>query len=81
MSRKWNSIDNAVCESFFSTLKNEFIHQKTKLSGQRQIRKEIYEFIENWYNKKRIHSYLNYKTIEQFTAENQTAYDNQLNLQ
>lgn len=27
---------------------------------------EIYEFIENWYNKKRIHSALNYLTIEQF---------------
>ncbi|MGE8343913.1 MAG: IS3 family transposase [Flavobacterium sp.] len=74
MSRKWNSSDNAVCESFFSTLKKELIHKKTKLIGQRLMRKEIFEFIENWYNKKRIHSYLNYKTIEQFIAENSAAY-------
>lgn len=74
MSRKWDSTDNAVCESFFSTLKNELIHQKTKLANRAQMQKEIFEFIEIWYNKNRIHSYLNYKTIDQFIFENQTLY-------
>lgn len=75
MSRKWNSIDNAVCESFFSTLKNELIHPKTKLISRSQMSSEVSDFIENWYNKNRIHSYLNYKTIDEFIAENQTIYD------
>lgn len=80
MSRKWDSNDNAVCESFFSTLKNELVHQKIKLISQRNMRKEIYDFIETWYNRKRIHSYLKYKTIEQFEAENQTIYNSHLEM-
>jgi transposase InsO family protein len=65
MSRKGNSMDNAVAESFFSTLKNELIH-RSKLLTQKQMKVEIFEFIENWYNKKRIHSTLKYMTIEEF---------------
>lgn len=68
MSRKGNSIDNAVSESFFNSLKRELIHRKSKLISQKLMKGEIFEFIENWYNKKRIHSALNYKTIEEFTA-------------
>lgn len=68
MSRKGNSIDNAVCESFFNSLKRELIYRKSELINQKIMRGEIFEFIENWYNKKRMHSALNYKTIEQFNA-------------
>lgn len=68
MSRKGNCLDNAVSESFFNSLKRELIHRKNKLIAQKQMKEEIFEFIENWYNKKRIHSALNYKTIEQFNA-------------
>jgi len=66
MSRKGNSLDNAVSESFFNSLKRELIYRKSKLITQKLMKAEIYEFIENWYNKKRIHSALNYLTIEQF---------------
>lgn len=65
MSRKGNCWDNAVAESFFSTLKRELIH-KNKLLNQKQMKAEIFEFIENWYNKERIHSTLNFITIEEF---------------
>lgn len=68
MSRKGDSIDNAVCESFFSSLKRELIYRKSELINQKHMRGEIFEFIENWYNKERMHSALNYKTIEQFNA-------------
>ncbi|MDQ6470129.1 IS3 family transposase [Flavobacterium sp. LHD-80] len=68
MSRKSNSLDNAVAESFFCTLKREFIYKQNKLLKKGQIKKEMFEFIENWYNKQRIHSTLNYKTIEEFNA-------------
>lgn len=70
MSRKGNSIDNAVSESFFGSLKRELIYRKRNLITKKQMKEEIFEFIENWYNKKRIHSALNYKTIEQFNAIN-----------
>lgn len=70
MSRKGNSLDNAVSESFFNSLKRELIHRKSKLISQKKMKEEIFEFIENWYNKKRIHSTLNYKTIEEFNAIN-----------
>lgn len=68
MSRKWDSCDNAVSESFFNTIKRELIHRQTKLLNKKQMEEEIFEFIENWYNKKRIHSTLNYQTIEQFNS-------------
>lgn len=69
MSRKGNHWDNAITESFFSSLKRELIDSKSNLLTYKQMKKEIFEFIENWYNKKRIHTALNYKTIEQFNSE------------
>lgn len=68
MSRKGDHLDNAVSESFFSSLKREIRDRKSSLLTKKQMKAEIFEFIENWYNKKRIHSALNYKTIEQFNA-------------
>lgn len=70
MSRKGNSIDNAVSESFFNSLKRELIYMQTKLLTPQEMRIEIFDYIENWYNKKRRHSALNYKTIEEFNAKN-----------
>lgn len=70
MSRKGNSIDNAVSESFFNSLKRELIHRKSELITQKHMKAEIFEFIENFYNKKRMHSALNYKTIEEFNMIN-----------
>jgi len=69
MSRKANYYDNAVAESFFNTLKRELIY-RIQIRSKEEIKVEIFEFIENWYNKKRIHSSLHYKTIEEFNEEN-----------
>lgn len=69
MSRKGNSLDNAVAESFFSSFKRELIYQNIKMLTQTEMKEKIEEYIENWYNKKRIHSALNYKTIEQFNID------------
>lgn len=71
MSRKGNSIDNAVSESFFNSLKRELIYNHKALLTPKEMRAEIFEYIENWYNKKRRHTALNYKTIEEFNAKNQ----------
>lgn len=77
MSRKGDHLDNSVSESFFSSFKRELIDRKGKLLTQKMMREEIFEFIENWYNKKRRHSALNYKTIEEYNAAgNQNHIDN-----
>jgi putative transposase len=65
MSRKGNCWDNAVAESFFKTLKAEQIYGN-KLISKEQMELDIFEFIEIWYNRKRRHSALDYKTIEEF---------------
>lgn len=65
MSRRENHTDNAVCESFFTFFKAEML-VGNKLLSRKQMREEVYGYIENWYNKKRRHSFLGYKTIEEF---------------
>ena len=73
MSRKGNCWDNAVAESFFKSLKTELIYGN-KLITREQMKLEIFEYIEIWYNRKRRHSALNYATIEEFN--NQINYKN-----
>ncbi len=65
MSRKGNCWDNAVAESFFKTLKSEMIYGN-KLISREQMRTELFEFIEIWYNRKRRYSALNNLNIEEF---------------
>ena len=73
MSRKGNCWDNAVAESFFKSLKIELIYGN-KLISKKQMKLEIFEYIEIWYNKKRRHSALKYATIDEFN--NQFNYKN-----
>jgi transposase InsO family protein len=61
MSRKGNCWDNAVAESFFSTLKLELIHRKS-WRDVNHVRQEAFEYIEAFYNRRRLHSSLGYKT-------------------
>jgi putative transposase len=58
MSRAGNCFDNAVMESFFSTLKTE-CHLDPMLSRS-QARSTIFEYMEVWYNRQRLHSTLGY---------------------
>ncbi|MBP9479136.1 MAG: IS3 family transposase [Sebaldella sp.] len=58
-SRKGNPYDNACIESFHATLKKEYVHQK-KFKNLEEIRIEIFEYIESWYNRKRIQEKLGY---------------------
>lgn len=59
MSRKGECLDNAVAESFFGTLKNEWVDHEDYLS-RAQARQSIFEYIEVFYNRQRRHSYLGY---------------------
>jgi len=58
MSRRGNCYDNAVAESFFSSLKKEQVKQKI-YATRAEAKSEIFEYIEVFYNRKRGHSYLN----------------------
>jgi transposase InsO family protein len=65
MSRKGNCRDNSVAESFFKSIKVEWIYTQT-FEDQAQATLSIFEWIESWYNKRRRHSALGYKTIDEF---------------
>jgi len=65
MSRKGNCYDNAVAESFFSTLKNELLHHQTYHTRDEASR-EIFAFIEGFYNRQRIHQSLGYLSPLEF---------------
>jgi putative transposase len=67
MSRKGDCYDNAVAESFFSTLKNELIAGKL-YETRNQARMEVFDYIEVFYNRQRIHQALEYKTPEAMEA-------------
>jgi transposase InsO family protein len=68
MSGKGNCWDNAVAESFFKSLKTELIYGN-KLITKEQMKLQIFEYIEIWYNQKRRHSALNYMTINEFNNQ------------
>ena len=65
MSGKGDCWDNAVAESFWSTLKAE-LFDGTIPATREEARAAIFDFIEIWYNRERIHSTLGYVTPEQF---------------
>jgi putative transposase len=64
MSRKGDCYDNAMMESFFSTLKNECADGV--FGSRAQARLSIFEYIEVWYNRHRRHSALGYQSPEAF---------------
>jgi len=65
MSRKGNCWDNAVSENFFKILKSE-TGFNTVYESFEAAKREIFEFIEIWYNRQRVHSLLGYMTPEEF---------------
>lgn len=63
-SRKGNPYDNACIESFHSVLKKEEIYRHT-YTDFNEAKAAIFEYIESWYNRIRIHSSINYMTPQQ----------------
>lgn len=59
MSQKGPCYDNAVVESFFSTLKNELVHHHA-WTTRAEARTAIFEYIETFYNPRRLHQALGY---------------------
>jgi putative transposase len=68
MSRPANPYDNASCESFMKTLKREEIHAN-QYDHLEHLRANIAEFIEQYYNRQRLHSALGYRSPEEFEQQ------------
>jgi putative transposase len=69
MSGKGNCYDNAITETFFSLLKRELVYL-TEFETREQARREIFEYIEIFYNRPRIHSSLDYLSPVEFEMKN-----------
>lgn len=67
MSRKGNCLDNAVAESFFSHLKNELVHHEV-YEDRAQARAAIFDYMEVFYNRQRLHQTLGYVSPRDFEA-------------
>lgn len=72
MSRKGNCYDNAFVETFFRTLKVELVY-RTKFKTRAEAKTAIFEFIEVWYNRQRMHSSLGYQTPIGYEQQQLTA--------
>jgi transposase InsO family protein len=68
MSRKGDCWDNACVESFFRTLKSEFIGARI-FPSREQARVEIFEYLEVFYNRSRLHSALDYRSPEEYELQ------------
>jgi transposase InsO family protein len=68
MSRPANPYDNAACESFMKTLKQEEIYCNAYRDIE-DLAQHLAEFIDNYYNRLRLHSALGYRTPEEFERD------------
>jgi putative transposase len=68
MSGRGNCYDNAAMESFWSTLKTEWLHGKT-FRNQREAELAIFDYIETFYNPRRLHSALGYRSPVEYELE------------
>ena len=65
MSRRGNCYDNAAMESFWSSLKRELVH-RCQFATHAEARAAIFEWLEVFYNRERLHSALGYKSPVDF---------------
>jgi putative transposase len=71
MSRTGNCWDNAVAESFFSTLKLELVYNQDWASHD-ELEMALFEYIEVFYNRQRLHSTVDYNTPYEYDQSHQT---------
>jgi transposase InsO family protein len=72
MSRPAHPYDNASCESFIKTLKREEIYAR-RYDNLEHLRANIEEFIEEYYNRQRLHSALGYRSPEEFEKQSESS--------
>ena len=71
MSRRGDCWDNAVMESFFSTLKRERVYRREQYATRDEARADVFDYIERFYNPRRRHSTLDLVSPDQFEKLNQ----------
>jgi transposase InsO family protein len=64
-SRTGNCYDNAIVESFWGKLKCKMVHHE-RFATKAQARVAVFEYIEVFYTRKRLHASLDYQSPEQF---------------
>jgi transposase InsO family protein len=74
LGRRGQCWDNAVAESFFATIKRELIDTRS-WSSREDLRREIFDYIEGWYNVRRLHSSLNYCSPSEWEAIHRNTHD------
>ncbi len=75
MSKKGDCWDNAVAESFFASLKKEYVHH-TAFATRTQAQSGIFDYIEAWYNAERAHSTIEGLSPNEFEKTNQSKFVN-----
>ncbi len=68
MGEKGSALDNAVCESFFGSLKKELIRPRS-WPTRAEAQTAVFEWIEGWYNRRRLHSTLGYLSPAQYEEQ------------
>ena len=68
MSRQGNCYDNAFIESFWSTLKYELVYHH-RFATRAEVRTAIFDYIETFYNRLRLHSRLDYLSPINFESQ------------
>ena len=69
MSRKGDCWDNAPCESWFGKLKSELIYPNEVFPTRREAELSIIEYIEMFYDSRRLHQALGYRTPNEVESE------------
>ena len=72
MSRKGNCWDNAPMESFFHTLKTELVYHR-RYESRAEARSDIFEYLEVFYNRVRLHSAIGYDSPENYESRSKSA--------
>ena len=67
MSGTGNCYDNAITETFFKTLRAELTYH-VRFKDRKNARKEIFSYIELFYNRKRLHSSIDYCSPDEYES-------------
>jgi putative transposase len=72
MSGSGNCLDNALAESFFHSGKTEWLYHFT-FDSRAQARRYVFDYIEDFYNRSRLHSSLGYRSPEEYETVSNVA--------
>ena len=68
-SQGFSAYDNAAMESFFGSMKTELMLHSKEFKDQEEAKLKVFEYIEVYYNRKRLHSTLGYMSPDEYEAK------------